>query len=79
MADLAPMGADIETAEKGRPPITLNGGASLKGIDYDLPMAGAQVKSCVLLAGMYAEETSTTEPAPTAIMLSACWQAWVIA
>lgn len=60
------MGADIETAEQGRPPITLNGGASLKGIDYDLPMASAQVKSCVLLAGMYAEgETSTTEPAPT--------------
>ena len=29
------MGADIETAEQGRPPITLNGGASLKGIDYD--------------------------------------------
>ncbi len=60
------MGADIETADQGRPPITLNGGATLKGIDYDLPMASAQVKSCVLLAGMYAEgQTSTTEPAPT--------------
>ena len=60
------MGADIETAEQGRPPITLNGGASLKGINYDLPMASAQVKSCVLLAGMYADgETSTTEPATT--------------
>ena len=60
------MGADIETADNGRPPITLNGGASLQGIDYDLPMASAQVKSCVLLAGMYAQgKTSTTEPAPT--------------
>ncbi|MFI3118419.1 MAG: 3-phosphoshikimate 1-carboxyvinyltransferase, partial [Methylococcaceae bacterium] len=38
----------------------------LQGIDYVMPMASAQVKSCLLLAGMYAEgETSVTEPAPT--------------
>jgi len=38
----------------------------LKGIHYDLPMASAQVKSCVLLAGLYASgTTSVTEPAPT--------------
>jgi 3-phosphoshikimate 1-carboxyvinyltransferase len=63
---LREMGAVVETAEGGRPPLTLRGGQSLKGIDYVLPMASAQVKSCVLLAGLYAEgETRTTEPAPT--------------
>ncbi|MGV6806919.1 MAG: bifunctional prephenate dehydrogenase/3-phosphoshikimate 1-carboxyvinyltransferase [bacterium] len=60
------MGARIETAEGGRPPLHIKGGAPLKGVDYLLPMASAQVKSCVLLAGLYAEgETSTQEPAPT--------------
>ena len=63
---LSEMGAKIETAEDGRPPLKVRGGASLKGIHYDMPMASAQVKSCVLLAGLYAEgETSVTEPAPT--------------
>lgn len=63
---LREMGAVVETAEGGRPPLTLRGGQSLKGIDYVLPMASAQVKSCVLLAGLYAAgETRTTEPAPT--------------
>jgi cyclohexadieny/prephenate dehydrogenase / 3-phosphoshikimate 1-carboxyvinyltransferase len=60
------MGAVVETADSGRPPIKVKGGQSLKAIHYDLPMASAQVKSCVLLAGLYAEgETSVTEPAPT--------------
>ncbi|MEN9464578.1 MAG: hypothetical protein RL217_759 [Pseudomonadota bacterium] len=59
------MGANIETAEGGRPPLKLKS-AKLKGIHYDLPMASAQVKSCVLLAGLYAQgDTSVTEPAPT--------------
>lgn len=59
------MGAVVETADNGRPPLKVQGG-QLKGIHYDLPMASAQVKSCVLLAGLYAEgETSITEPAPT--------------
>ena len=63
---LALMGAIVETAEGGRPPLKVKGGSALKGIHYDLPMASAQVKSCVLLAGLYAEgETSITEPAPT--------------
>ena len=63
---LRDMGADIETAEGGMPPIKIKGGTPLKGIDYKMPMASAQVKSCVLLAGLYAEgETQTTEPAPT--------------
>lgn len=63
---LALMGAQIETAEGGTPPLKIRGRASLKGIHYDLPVASAQVKSAVLLAGLYAEgETSVTEPAPT--------------
>lgn len=62
---LALMGAEIETKD-GKPPLKIHGGKQLKGIDYDLPMASAQVKSCLLLAGMYAEgKTAVTEPAPT--------------
>ena len=63
---LREMGAVIETAEGGRPPMKIKGGQQLQGMHYDMPMASAQVKSCLLLAGMYAEgETSVTEPAPT--------------
>ncbi|UZJ45259.1 bifunctional prephenate dehydrogenase/3-phosphoshikimate 1-carboxyvinyltransferase [Marinimicrobium sp. C6131] len=63
---LRAMGAVVETAEGGRPPLKIKGGQALKGIDYKLPMASAQVKSCVLLAGLYAEGTTrVTEPAPT--------------
>lgn len=63
---LREMGALIDTAEGGRPPLRIHGGASLKGIDYPMPMASAQVKSCLLLAGMYADgETRVREPAPT--------------
>lgn len=63
---LTKMGAVIESGEGGRSPLRIRGGQKLKGIDYALPMASAQVKSCVLLAGLYAEgETCTTEPAPT--------------
>ncbi len=65
-APLRLMGAVIETNDGGRPPLRIKGGQSLKAIDYKLPMASAQVKSCVLLAGLYAEGvTRTTEPAPT--------------
>lgn len=63
---ISAMGAVIETSEGGTPPLKIFGGHPLKGMDYVLPIASAQVKSCVLLAGMYAEgETCTTEPAPT--------------
>jgi 3-phosphoshikimate 1-carboxyvinyltransferase len=63
---LALMGVDIETDEGGTPPLRIQGNRSLQGIDYKLPMASAQVKSCVLLAGLYANgETCVTEPAPT--------------
>lgn len=64
-APLRLMGAQVATAAGGRPPLTITG-SPLRGIHYDLPMASAQVKSCLLLAGLYAEgETSVTEPAPT--------------
>ena len=63
---LTAMGAQIEGTDGGKPPLKISGRTDLKGIHYDLPMASAQVKSCVLLAGLYAEgRTSVTEPAPT--------------
>jgi len=63
---LRAMGAVIETADGGRPPLKIRGGQTLTGIHYDMPVASAQVKSCLLLAGLYAEGlTSVTEPAPT--------------
>ena len=63
---LAAMGAVIETADVGTPPLKIRGGQMLKGIDYVLPVASAQVKSCLLLAGLYADGmTCVTEPAPT--------------
>ena len=63
---LALMGAKIETQDDGTPPLKISGNTPLKAIHYDMPMASAQVKSCVLLAGLYAGgETSVVEPAPT--------------
>jgi 3-phosphoshikimate 1-carboxyvinyltransferase len=63
---LTQMGARIASREGGRPPLEITGGRQLNAIHYDLPMASAQVKSCVLLAGLYCDgETSVTEPAPT--------------
>jgi 3-phosphoshikimate 1-carboxyvinyltransferase len=66
-APLALMGAEIETQENGTAPLHIKGKAGqLQGINYDMPIASAQVKSCLLLAGMYAEgDTTVTEPAPT--------------
>lgn len=63
---LREMGAVIETGPEGRPPLMIKGGQRLTGMDYEMPMASAQVKSCLLLAGLYAAgRTSVTEPAPT--------------
>ncbi|WP_037061324.1 3-phosphoshikimate 1-carboxyvinyltransferase [Pseudoxanthomonas suwonensis] len=65
-APLAQMGARIDTEADGTPPLRIHGGQPLHGIDYELPVASAQVKSAVLLAGLYAQgETSVTEPHPT--------------
>jgi len=61
---LRAMGATVETTE-GRPPIAIEGGA-LRGIGWRMPVASAQVKSCVLLAGLLAEGATTVfEPAVT--------------
>ena len=60
------MGAAIESDCDGTPPLQISGGLKLHGIHYDLPMASAQVKSAILLAGLYANgSTSVREPAVT--------------
>ena len=59
------MGADIRAKDDNFPPLEIHGG-KLKAIHYEMPMASAQVKSAVLLAGLYADgETTVTEPAKT--------------
>ena len=61
------MGAQIQsTGERGTPPVSIMGQQQLNGVHYDLPMASAQVKSAILLAGLWAKgETSVVEPEPT--------------
>ena len=64
-APLASMGARIDTVD-GHAPLHVRGGQPLQGIDYTLPVASAQVKSALLLAGLYARgETVVREPQPT--------------
>jgi 3-phosphoshikimate 1-carboxyvinyltransferase len=59
------MGARVDATDGRRPPFTI-GGARLRSIHYELPVASAQVKSCVLLAALAADgATTVTEPAPT--------------
>lgn len=63
---LGRMGARVATAEAGTAPLRLTPVESLRGIDYPLPVPSAQVKSCLLLAGLYAEgRTCVGEPVPT--------------
>ncbi|OOZ39730.1 3-phosphoshikimate 1-carboxyvinyltransferase [Solemya pervernicosa gill symbiont] len=63
---LASMGARIDATEAGTAPLKIHGNQKLAGIDYEMPVASAQVKSSLLLAGLYAEgKTCVTEPAPT--------------
>ena len=60
------MGASIESEPGGRAPLLIKASSGLKAIEYDMPVASAQVKSCLLLAGLYAHgETVVREPAPT--------------
>ena len=62
---LSRMGARIGTADGGTPPLTIRPVGRLAPIDYASPVASAQVKSCILLAGLYADgRTCVTEPAP---------------
>lgn len=66
IAPLSAMGARIEAREGGFPPLTINISNGLQGIDYKAPVASAQLKSAILLAGLYAEgETVVREPHPT--------------
>jgi 3-phosphoshikimate 1-carboxyvinyltransferase len=63
---LTRMGAQITLTAAGTAPLAIRGGIRLRGIDYAMPVASAQVKSCLLLAGLYASgRTCITEPAPT--------------
>jgi len=65
IAPLEMMGARITAQNGGRPPLHVTGG-ELKAIAYHLPVASAQVKSCLLFAGLFAEgETSVAEPVRT--------------
>ena len=62
---LAKMGAHIDTHD-GLPPLHVHGGKTLHGISYELPVASAQIKSALLLAGLYAKgSTEIIEPHPT--------------
>jgi 3-phosphoshikimate 1-carboxyvinyltransferase len=62
---LREMGADVRT-HNGTPPVDIRGGAMLHGIEYRMPVASAQVKSAVLLAGLYAGGVTTVlSPAPS--------------
>ncbi|MGN6479895.1 3-phosphoshikimate 1-carboxyvinyltransferase [Luteibacter sp.] len=62
---LGEMGAQIDTND-GKPPLRIHGGRKLKGMTYKSPVASAQIKSALLLAGLYAEgETEVIEPHPT--------------
>ena len=59
------MGADLEAREGGLAPLTVRG-ADLRGMEYELPVASAQVKSAVLLAGLLADgRTTVVEPVPS--------------
>lgn len=63
---LARMGARIDTTESGTPPLRVRGGQLLAGQRHTLAVASAQVKSALLLAGLWSRgETCVTEPAPT--------------
>lgn len=65
IAPLQRMGARIEATPAGTAPLTIQGG-NLRGIHYDMPIASAQVKSCILFAGLQAEgETTVSEPQAT--------------
>ncbi|MFQ5645862.1 MAG: 3-phosphoshikimate 1-carboxyvinyltransferase [bacterium] len=66
LVPLQSMGAEIEAEDGGTAPLTIRGGRTLTGIEYRLPVASAQVKSALLLAGLYAGgNTTVIEPVPT--------------
>jgi len=72
MRPLEEMGARIEARDSKFPPLTIHGG-KLHPIEYTLPVASAQVKSCVLLAGLYADGR-TTSMSPCARAITPSWR-----
>ncbi|MCJ8339613.1 MAG: bifunctional prephenate dehydrogenase/3-phosphoshikimate 1-carboxyvinyltransferase [Pseudomonadales bacterium] len=65
-APLRAMGANIRTSANGSAPLYIKGGQKIQAIDYQMPMASAQVKSSILLAALYAEQSSSIQqPAAT--------------
>lgn len=63
---LAAMGARVLASDRGTPPLRIEGGRALAGVHHRMPVASAQVKSSLLLAGLYARgQTCVQEPAPT--------------
>ena len=63
MVPLTQMGADISSSADGTAPLQIRSGSGLKGIEYVSPVASAQIKSCVLLAGLFASgSTRVKEP-----------------
>jgi 3-phosphoshikimate 1-carboxyvinyltransferase len=66
VAPLQEMGADVQCSERGTLPLRIRGGRKIKAISYRLPVASAQLKSCLLLAGLHAGGTTRImEPVPT--------------
>ena len=66
IAPLRLMGAKIDGRDSEFPPLLITGGQALHGIRYETPVASAQIKSCVLLAGLYADtDTTLIEPVGT--------------
>lgn len=63
MTPLAAMGAKLDARDGKFPPLTIQGRRPLNAIDYTPPMASAQVKTCVLFAGLYADGTTTVHEA----------------
>ena len=73
---LRAMGAAIETRE-GTAPLAIGGGRALRGIDYTLPVASAQLKSALLLAGLWARaQPPCARPDPAVITPNACSRPW---
>ena len=80
---LREMGALVETSEGGKPPVRLRGVERLRGIDYGLPMASAQVKSAILLAGLLAaprrrggDRARSVAPAARRAAAGSCLRSW---
>ena len=59
------MGANIKSQNSGRPPLKIGMSEKLNSINYELPVASAQVKSCILFASLYSEGKTTVRERQT--------------